>query len=161
MTALGKQNRDCQRFFDAIDAPLSYICGSCGALSNPKTMKTRVIDDADKFFDPLRIGDDDGKKNIAFVEAAIVEEEVESVRTKRVPLCHLCWKALQTGKAPKFSRAAGFRISNVPEELAVLNNLEARTISLGVCFVTCYRVNGGQDFTTGTRSTTGTVRSKW
>ena len=79
----------------------------------------------------------------------VVETVVDGVTQKDAPFCAACWRSLAAGAVPKFSIASGFAIADVPPELAELNAMEARMIGLGVCFTTCFRVRGGQDFTRG------------
>ncbi|POM73102.1 Hypothetical protein PHPALM_10082, partial [Phytophthora palmivora] len=65
-------------------------------------------------------------------------------------LCRRCDNSLRKKAVPKFCRASGFRIAPVPQELAILNRMEARLIGLGVSFTTCVNLYcDGQEFTRG------------
>ena len=45
-------------------------------------------------------------------------------------------------QVPKYSIASGFVIGDIPEELTQLNDMEARVVGLGICFTSCYNING-------------------
>ena len=146
---VGQKDRDA--FFRDIDSPLALICGGCGALSNPKQMKMRTWSHDEKFFEPLWYDDHaTGVKQNGIIDAAIVEKvDANGVRHCAVPLCTSCMTALQHKRVPKFSKASGFKLCDIPPELAELNPMETKMIGLGVCFTTCFQVSGGQHFTTG------------
>ncbi|KAE9091597.1 hypothetical protein PF005_g18741 [Phytophthora fragariae] len=48
-------NADTKGFFDAIDAPLFRVCGSCGELANSVNAIRKLYDSKSNFFSPLRL----------------------------------------------------------------------------------------------------------
>ncbi|ETL84076.1 hypothetical protein L917_16050 [Phytophthora nicotianae] len=69
---------------------------------------------------------------------------------KSIWLCDRCYRAIRSQTIPKFSRASGFRLRDVPEELAALNRIEARLVGLGISFTTCVNLyRDEQEFTRG------------
>jgi hypothetical protein len=142
-----QQNR--ADFFKMIDEPLAYICGACGELSDAKTMKVYEYDETQSMFQILRVSE--------LCDGIIPEAVVNNANgSSCVPFCKRCREALVKKRVPKFSMRSGFCLSAIPYELAVLNDAEARMISLGICFISCFRLKGG-----GQRGTRGNAISYW
>jgi hypothetical protein len=105
----------------------------------------KIYDSNDTFFHPLR--NDEGVIDV-IAEGFVATDT--GTATQHIWLCHRCNRSLRARKIPKFSRASGLRIGDVPKELAVLNRIEARLVGLGISFTTCVNLyRDGQEFTRG------------
>lgn len=145
-------------FFDAIDAPLTRVCGSCGEVANAYNSKLKLFDPKSIFFSPLCNAE--GECEIV-PEGLVGDASNECVRDRLLAggcsnnktmiwLCDRCNRSLTTRKTPKFCRSSGFRIGTVPTELAELNRIESRLVGLGISFTTCVnQYRDGQEFTRG------------
>lgn len=92
----------------------------------------------------------DGDILNGIVRATIVTHGADGSGSRSAPVCQAYLRSLKRRQVPKFATASGWRLSDVPEELAQLNPMEARMIGLGLCFTTCYRLRGdGQEGTHG------------
>jgi hypothetical protein len=130
-------------FFAAIDEPLLRICGGCGELAKSTRTVKKVYDLGSEYFAPLR-------SQVGGCE--VIPDAVTTATSGKqyVFVCCRCHTSLLEGKIPKFCRASGFRISDVPAELATLNWMESRLIGLGVSFTTCINLYcDQQEFTRG------------
>jgi hypothetical protein len=132
-------------FFSEIDAPLSKVCGVCGELVPPKSVRAVPYSATDARFRLLGV-DVNGHQERGLIEAGVWR--VDS--TEYVAFCARCDRAIQSGVVPRFSIASGFKLCSVPHCLAVLNPMEARMVGLGICFTTCYTLGSlGQTATRG------------
>lgn len=134
------REEDDRNFYNTINEQLTFICGSCGELSNMHKIKIVKYDPESHFFFTLTIPGDTG-----LIEEAIVKDQNNETK---VTFCETCYNSLTKFKVPKFSKRSGFRLGLVPDELAKLNDMEARMIGLGVCFTTCYRLKSGGQYAT-------------
>jgi hypothetical protein len=90
----------------------------------------------------------DGGTTPATTPAAIVHDEARDFDF--VMICERCHVSLKKRKTPKFSLASGYVVAEVPRELAVLNDMELRTIGLGIYCTPCYNLRGsGQECSRG------------
>ena len=139
-----QQQRDQAQFCEDIDAPIAFICGSCGELGNARSMQIRTYNRGDPVFQTLEVTE------TAFSYGLIHEAIVENENGKTVPFCESCLSHLKRRQKPMFCIANGFLLCDVPLELAVLNTIELRMVGLGICFTTCYNLQGdGQECSRG------------
>lgn len=107
------QGLDRKSFFERIDEPLTFICGSCGELSNPRKMTVVKLTKNAKILNKLAYEEDEVR-----CEGIVPEAIVQHKHSRTAPFCDSCMCSLRTNQVPKFSAAAGFRLASIPEELA-------------------------------------------
>lgn len=129
-----KPSGDEANCFATIDAPLSYICASCGERVAPDAITVVPYVAADRRFKLLQVHLQNGTFERGLVLAGMTTKD----GIEYAHFCSRCTVALAHRQCPTFSAVSGLRLSPVPTCLSVLNPMEARMVGLGTCFTTCF-----------------------